>query len=61
MQENMKIHPITVNTCFNKLEFVVNNALVAPMELHLKTEEREDSDFDSWMHGQLYGSEYNAV
>jgi hypothetical protein len=59
-----------VNTCFDRLEIVINGALLSVMQSHLagapKDEQgmvdaREDTDFDRWMHGQIYQCDYNAV
>lgn len=58
--------PLAVSACFDKLEIKVNRALLESMKSHLKTRESaenngEDTEFDRWVHSQIYLSEYNAA
>jgi hypothetical protein len=59
--------PMVVNSCFDKLEININPPLLHVMELHLKQHERPkdveewDTDFDRWIHGQVYQPEYNML
>lgn len=58
--------PMAVNTCFDRLEVRINRALLDSMELHLVDsgeggDNGEDTDFDRWIHGQIYQSDYNAL
>jgi|HubBroStandDraft_2_1064218.scaffolds.fasta_scaffold150375_1 hypothetical protein len=55
-----------VNTCFDRLVIGLNSALLDCMEAHLMFREDnqdggEDTDFDRWIHGQIFQSEYNAL
>lgn len=58
--------PMVVNTCFDKLVINVNRTLLEIMRSHLRSREEnggggEDTDFDRWVHGQIYQSEYNML
>jgi hypothetical protein len=56
--------PLVISTCFDKLEIVFNLTLLEMMESHLKSREDgsgEDTDFDRWLHGQIYQLDYNAT
>jgi hypothetical protein len=59
--------PMSINVCFDKLEIHLNQALLGLMESHLKQRDSsgnagEDTDFDRWIHGQIYQSaDYNMV
>jgi hypothetical protein len=56
--------PLAISTCFDKLEVVFNLTLLEMMESHLKSRESgsgEDTDFDRWLHGQIYQSDYNTI
>jgi len=58
--------PIAVNACFDKLEIRINSLLLKMMESHLTEKEypeesEGDTDFDRWIHGQVYKPEYNMV
>ena len=53
-----------VHTCFDRLEIEINPALLQSMNLHLTSREMgsdEDTDFDRWLHAQIYKLEYNAM
>jgi len=54
-----------VNVCFNGLEISVNRALLDIMGSHLSQLDRsghiEDTDFDRWIHGQVYCAEYTML
>ena len=58
---------MVVNACFDKLEISINPPLLETMESHLKQRERlreteeADTDFDRWIHGQVYRPEYNML
>lgn len=58
---------MSVNSCFDKLEINVCHTLLNTMRSHLKQREQiggseeEDTDFDRWIHGQVYRSEYNTL
>lgn len=59
--------PMVVNVCFDKLEIRINHALLSIMQSHLTQRERPDneeegdSEFDCWIHGQIYQPEYNML
>jgi hypothetical protein len=58
--------PMAVNACFDRLEISINRPLLETMESHLKQREssREtevDTNFDCWIHGQVYRPEYNML
>lgn len=62
--------PMVVNSCFDKLEISVNPALLHIMQSHLVRRELKDgdagfddrdTDFDRWIHGQVYQAEYNML
>ena len=61
--------PMVVNSCFDKLEININPALLHIMQSHLMQREKpsntdvgfDDTDFDRWIHGQVYRAEYNML
>jgi hypothetical protein len=58
--------PLRVNTCFDRLGIQVNGALLKLMRDHLTIREGlenpgRDTDFDRWLHGQIYTCDYNMV
>jgi len=57
---------MVVNACFDKLEISINSALLEIMKSHLEQRERlgdegGDTEFDCWIHGQVYQPEYNML
>lgn len=56
--------PIKVQACFDKIVVNINSSLLGIMELHLRQREsskEEDTDFDRWIHAQIYQPEYNVL
>ena len=56
--------PIQVQACFDKIVIDINPPLLGLMESHLKQREsfdEEDTDFDRWIHAQIYQPEYNTL
>jgi hypothetical protein len=58
--------PMSVNTCFDRLEISINQTLLRIMRSHLEGREEdgddgEDTDFDRWVHGQIYRPHYNSI
>ena len=57
---------MVVSTCFDKLEIVVNLAMLEVMQSHLMHREgtgniRGNTSFDCWVHGQICRSEFNKL
>jgi hypothetical protein len=55
-----------VQTCFDKIEIVLNRAMLGCMQSHLRRRQDhgdngEDTDFERLIHGQIYRLEYNRI
>ena len=53
-----------VHTCFDRLEIEINPTLLQSMNSHLTSWEMgndKDTDFDHWLHAQIYKLEYNTM
>ena len=55
-----------ISACFDRLEIVINQSLLEIMQSHLQEQEESDAeavdtDFDCWIHGQIYKPEYNKM
>jgi hypothetical protein len=58
--------PILVRSCFDGLQVRFNRAMLEMMRLHLEIREDpekrgEDTDFDRWIHGQIYFPGFNLL
>jgi hypothetical protein len=58
--------PLGIQTCFDKMEIVLNRAMLGCMQSHLKHRQDHgygggDTDFDRLIHGQIYHPEFNRV
>ena len=58
--------PIKVQACFDKIAIYVNIPLLRLMESHLRQREsrsleEQDTDFDCWIHAQIYHPKYNTL
>lgn len=58
--------PMIISACFDRLEIVINQSLLEIMQSHLQEREESDAeavdtDFDCWIHGQIYKPEYNKM
>jgi hypothetical protein len=58
--------PIAVQSCFDRLEITINNPLLTTMLSHLAHREDDrnsqvDTDFDVWIHRQIFQPEFNTL
>lgn len=58
--------PMVISACFDRLEISINQSLLEIMQSHLHKREESgteevDTDFDCWIHGQIYRPEYNKM